>query len=85
MNWILFLIPLGFLYLILTGQRAGYYLGMVYAMVLLLNGLYHNLMVLLTVNYFNGVAGSVSGLGLIVFSPLVIYYLRQSILHGNKI
>jgi len=83
-NWILFLIPLGILYLILTGRRQGYYLGIAYAVLMLLNGLGHNLMVLVTGGYFNGFAGSMSGLGLIIVSPLMIYYLRQSIPHGNK-
>ncbi len=78
-NWVLFLIPLVFLYLILTGKRAGYYLSMAYGALMVLNGIGHNIGTIIIGHYPNEFAGAYSGVGLIIFGAAVVYYLRQMI------
>jgi hypothetical protein len=78
-NWVLFCLPLFFLYLILTGKRAGYVLGIIYAAVMVLNGLGHNVAVIITGSYFGGFAGSLSGIGLILAGIPAALYLRRGL------
>jgi len=78
-NWVLFCLPLFFLYFILTGKRAGYILGIIYAAVMVLNGLGHNVAVIITGSYFGGFAGSLSGIGLILAGIPAALYLRRGL------
>jgi hypothetical protein len=76
-NWVLFCIPVVFFYFVLNDKPWAYYLSMVYAGIMFLNGLVHNIATIVTGKYFNGFAGGYTGIGLIVIAPLMIYYLRQ--------
>jgi hypothetical protein len=58
-NWALFLIPLVIFLLILDGRRVGHILGIVYAVFMVLNGLGHNIAVIVTGSHFGGFAGSI--------------------------
>jgi hypothetical protein len=78
-NWLLFLFPLIIFYFILDGRRAGYILGIVYAVFMVLNGLGHNIAVIVTGSYFGGFAGSVSGIGLIIAGVPAALNLRKGL------
>ena len=75
-NWLLFGLPLVLFYLILTGRRIGYILGILYAVFMVLNGLGHNVAVIVTGSYFGGFAGSISGIGLILVGIPTALFLR---------
>ena len=77
-NWALFLAPLFFFYLLLTGRRTGYLLCIAYGAVMVLNGIGHNLGTIISGSYPGDFAGAYAGLGLIIFGAAVVYYLRQS-------
>lgn len=78
-NWLLFCLPLAFFYFFLLGKRRAYLLSMVYAGVMVANGLGHNLATLITGRYFDGFAGGFSGIGLILVGlPLLIVLWRRS-------
>jgi hypothetical protein len=70
-NWVLFF------YFVLNDKPWAYYMSMVYAGIMFLNGFVHNIATIVTGKYFNGFAGGYTGIGLIVIAPLMIYYLRQ--------
>jgi hypothetical protein len=75
-NWVLFCVPLFIFYFWLAGRRWARTMAMVYAGVMVLNGLGHNAMTLATGRYFDGYAGGFSGLGLIVAGAFLIRALR---------
>jgi hypothetical protein len=65
-NWLLFCLPLSFLYFFLLDNKTAHYLSMVYACVMVLNGISHNIATIVTGRYFHGFAGGFTGIGLIV-------------------
>jgi hypothetical protein len=78
-NWVLFCIPVIFFYFVLHQKRWAFYLSIIYAGVMILNGIGHNIATLVTGSYFGGFAGGYTGLGLIVIGIPMIYYLRQAL------
>ncbi|MBN1221033.1 MAG: hypothetical protein JXM69_19080 [Anaerolineae bacterium] len=78
-NWVLFCIPVVCFYFVLHQKRWAYYLSIIYAGVMILNGIGHNVATLVTGNYFGGFAGGYTGLGLIVIGLPTTYYLRQAL------
>jgi len=83
-NWLLLLIPVLFFYFVLLAKRWAYYLSIIYAGIMILNGIGHNIATLVTGRYFNGFAGGFSGIIFIVIGPFLIYYLRKGILNGFR-
>ncbi|UCD95595.1 MAG: hypothetical protein JSU69_05965 [Candidatus Zixiibacteriota bacterium] len=76
-NWILLSLVVLLLYFIIRGSRAAYNLGILYAAIMILNGIGHNIATLVTGEYFGAFAGGFAGIGLILAGPPLIYYLRK--------
>ena len=79
-NWVLFLIPVALFYFWLAGRRWALRMSLLYAGVMVLNGLGHNVMTLATGRYLDGYAGGVSGIGLVLSGIL----LFRSLLRKEK-
>jgi 4-amino-4-deoxy-L-arabinose transferase-like glycosyltransferase len=78
-NALLFCVPVLLFYLVIRGMRMGYYLSMVYAIIMILNGLGHNAATIITGRYFGGYAGGFSGIGLIIFGILLSILLYKNV------
>lgn len=76
-NWALFCIPVVVFYFILQKKRWAYYMGMIYAGVMVLNGVGHNVATIVTGRYGGDFAGGYTGIGLLIIGPPLIYYLRK--------
>lgn len=74
-NWALLCLPVVFFYFWLFGRRWARRMSVLYAAVMVLNGLGHNVMTLATGRYFDGYAGGFSGLGLAVAGAFLLRYL----------
>jgi hypothetical protein len=83
-NWLLFGLVLGIFYFILAGKHRAYYLGIAYALIMVLNGIGHNIAMIVTGDYFGGYAGGFSGIGLILVGGALAYYLRKELCHGRE-
>ncbi len=79
LNWLLFCIPVGIYYLILLGHRRGYQLGIVYAVLMILNGIGHNLATIMTGRYYGGFAGGISGIALLAAGIPLLYSLWREL------
>jgi hypothetical protein len=79
LNGVLLLISLVlFLFAIMGGVWARR-LSIIYALIMIANGLWHNIVLAMTRRYFEGYAvGSNTGIGLIVAGVLLIHYLRET-------
>ena len=75
-NWMLVCIPLAIFHFLWRGNRAARWLAMIYAVVMILNGVGHNVTTIVTGRYFGGFAGGISGIGLIVTGIPLLYQLR---------
>jgi hypothetical protein len=71
-NWVLYATAVFIFFLIVQRIRIGYTLGIVYAAIMILNGLGHNVLTLATGNYYGGFAGGFTGLLFIIIGPLLI-------------
>ena len=77
-NWVLFCIPLALFYFILEGKRRAHVLGMVYAAIMILNGIGHNIATIITRRYFDGFAGGFTGIGLLLIGvPLLVILWKK--------
>ena len=76
-NWALFCVPVALFYFILRGKRWAYSLSMVYAGVMILNGIGHNTATLVTGRYFDGFAGGATGIVVALIGLPMIYTLRK--------
>jgi hypothetical protein len=77
-NWILFCIPVALFYSVFRGKHWAYSLSMVYAAIMILNGVGHNVATLVTGRYWDGFAGGVTGIGLILIGLSMIYQLQAT-------
>jgi hypothetical protein len=77
LNWVLFCIPVGFFYFVLHEKRWAFYLSIIYAGIMILNGVGHNIATIVTGSYFGGFAGGYTGIGLLLIGPPMIHYLRK--------
>jgi len=71
----LFCIPVVLFYFVLNNKKWAYKLSIVYAAFMGLQGIGHNAATIITGRYFDGFAGGYSGIGLLIISIFVIYYL----------
>jgi len=78
-NWLLFCIPVALFYFVLNEKRWAYRLSIIYAGIMILNGIGHNLATILTGRYFGGFAGGFTGIGLIIIGSALFYYLLKGI------
>jgi hypothetical protein len=71
LNWVLLVASMAVFYLTLRKVRPAYILGLIYAGLMTLNGLAHNIALAATGRYFGGFAGSVTGIPMLVLGPLL--------------
>ena len=76
MRAVLLALPLIVFFYILGNYRPAFLMGQIYAVVMVLNGLGHNLATLITGRY-GEFAGGVSGVGLIAFGLLTASGLQK--------
>jgi len=76
-NWILFCIPMVIFYYYLQGKSWAYYLSIVYAGFMILNGIGHNIATIFTGRYYDGFVGGYTGIFLFLVGLPMIYYLRK--------
>ncbi|MFQ6102327.1 MAG: hypothetical protein ACE5OS_14005 [Anaerolineae bacterium] len=76
-NWVLFCIPVVLFYFVLRGKRWAFHASMIYASIMLLNGVGHNVATIVTGRYWGGFAGGYTGVGLLFVAPPMIHYLRK--------
>jgi hypothetical protein len=82
-NWVLFCIPVSFFYFFILDKKMAYYLSMVYALFMVLNGIGHNIATIATGKYFGGYAGGFSGIGLMIFGIRLSFLLFKNIPKRN--
>jgi len=82
-NWVLFCIPVVFFYFVLCEKRWAYHLSMIYAGIMILNGLGHNVGLVATGRYSDGFAGGYTGIALVLVGPAMIYYLCKEMPAGK--
>lgn len=82
-NWIILVIPFVIFYYLIQEKPWAYYLGIVYAVLMVLNGLVHIIATLATGNYFGGFAGGLTGIALILIGIPLAYYIWREISNGE--
>lgn len=75
-NLVIFALVLILLYTLIVGKRWAFIAAQVYAVAMIVNGIGHNAMVLITGRYFGGFAGSISGVGLAIAGVLLFIFAR---------
>ena len=76
-NWVLLCIPVVFFYFVMQAKRWAYYLSMIYAGVMIVNGIGHNVATIVTGRYFGGFAGGFSGIALVLIGLPMLCSLRK--------
>ena len=74
-NWVLFCIPVLLFYFVMNDKRWAYRLSIIYAGFMGLQGIGHTVATVFTGRYFNGFSGGYSGIGLMIISLPMMYYL----------
>ncbi|MGA2623711.1 MAG: hypothetical protein ABSF91_07655 [Bacteroidota bacterium] len=77
-NWVLLCIPVVLFYFVLHERRWAHHLSIIYAGIMILNGVGHNIATIVTGRYFGGFAGGYTGIGLIIIGSAMIYYLLKA-------
>ncbi len=71
LNWLLFCIPVGLLFFVLVDRPRAYTLSLIYAGFMALQGIGHNVVTIVTGRYFDGFAGGLTGIALLVLGSLL--------------
>jgi len=74
-NWVLLCIPAVLFFFVLNDRRWAYKLSIAYAGFMGLQGIGHNVGTIVTGRYSGGFAGGYSGIGLLVVSLPLMYFL----------
>jgi len=74
-NWLLFCIPVFIFYFLLQNKKPAVYLALIYSVIMVLNGLVHNIATIATGKYFGGFAGAGTGILLISTGIPLAYML----------
>jgi hypothetical protein len=74
-NFVLFSIPIVLFYFVILEKRWAYNLSIIYASIMIVNGVGHNIATIATGRYFNGFAGGYTGIGLFFIGSVMIYFL----------
>lgn len=77
-NWFLFSIPVFIFYFLLQNKRTAVYLALIYSVIMILNGLVHNIATIATGKYFGGFAGGWTGI-LLILTGLPLAYMLWGI------
>jgi hypothetical protein len=77
LNWVLLAAPMTIFLFILLKKRPAYILGMIYAGLMAVNGLGHNIGLAATGRYFGGFAGSISGIPMIILGAMLLRALLE--------
>jgi len=83
-NWILYACVLLIFYLILQERPTGFKFGLIYAVIMTLNGLGHNVATLITGRYFDGFAGGFTGIALIILGPILFLNILKEMKTGQS-
>lgn len=78
-NWLLFSAVIVILYWILQGKRWALYFGLLYAGIMVINGMAHNIATIVTSQYYGGFAGGYTGIGLMIIGGLLFQVLLREI------
>ncbi len=84
LNGVIFCIPVVFFYFILREKRWAYIAGMFYAAIMILNGLGHNIMTIVTGKYFGAFAGGFTGIALIIIGLFLLRALLKGMPPSRK-
>ena len=74
---ILFIIPLLIFYFVVKNKKLAYPLSLIYASIMILNGLTHIIETLIFKKYFNGSAGLFTGIFFVIVGQMLIYYFKK--------
>jgi hypothetical protein len=86
MSLALLCIPIALFFLVLLGYGWARRLSVAYAILMIMNGTWHNVILAVTRKYFGTLAvGNRTGLGMIIMGIFLIYYLRKSALHPREL
>ena len=75
LNWLLFCIPVGLLFFVITDRPLAYTLSLVYAGFMAIQGIGHNVVTIATGRYFDGFAGGLTGIPMCVIGALLFRML----------
>jgi hypothetical protein len=78
-NIILFGIALFLFISTILGKRWAYKLSIIYAAIMIINGLGHNVLTMTTGEYYGGFAGGLSGIALILIGIPLIYFIQSRV------
>jgi hypothetical protein len=76
-NLIVLCIPVLLFYFVLQEKNWALNLSLIYAAIMILNGIGHNVATIISGKYFGGFAGGYSGIGLIIIGSALGYYLLK--------
>jgi hypothetical protein len=76
-NWALLCIPVAIFDFLLSSRRWAFHLSIIYAGIMILNGLGKNIGPMATGKYFEGFAGGYTGIAFVLIGPPMTYYLRK--------
>mgnify|MGYP001590909522 CR=1 FL=1 len=72
-----FIISLFIFYFVVKNKKLAYPLSLVYASIVILDGLIHIIETLVLKKYFNGSAGLFTGIFFVIVGPMLIYYFKK--------
>ncbi len=78
-NLVLFCMPVVLFYFVIQDKKWALRLSIIYAGIMILNGIGHNIATIITGKYFGGFAGGFTGIGLVIIGTVMIYYLVKEI------
>ena len=77
---ILFIIPLIIFYFVVNNKKAAYPLALIYACIMILDGLIHIIETFIFKKYFNGSAGLFTGIFFIIIGTMLVYPLKKEMI-----
>jgi len=78
-NIFLFFIVLFLFISVLKERLWSYRLSIIYAVIMIINGLGHNIATIISGKYYGGFAGGYSGIALVLIGSPLIYFIRKGI------
>lgn len=83
LNLILFIIPLAMIFYLIRNKTFAAYFSLLYAGIMIINGLAHIIATVVTGRYFGGYAGGISGTGMVITGFFLIIFIRRKILNDR--
>lgn len=78
-NIFLFIVVLLLFVAVLKKKRWAYILSIIYAAIMIVNGLGHNVATILSGRYYDGFAGGFSGIALVLIGSPLVYFILKGI------